>query len=363
MAAVDDTGPASEDKDERPDEEQPGAAAEEFLTVYEAHALIGPRLGLSGLALSERLSFWIREGAVEQFNDEPITEWLERSWSLVPPHFPPEPNPKYLRYRKHQLEAAILNDPLHHLRLVCTADPGPSARPWISHAVARVMVADAGGLDQDPAAAWLAARSRRSDLPLRTRFAPLALAAAERKSERERLRKRFFPHLNMIFHGGDADIRRHPGCCLWFRPAKEALAGGECSESGLALAQVEWHADELAAVLTREFPADAATRSPEPAAVVSSPDQDENDLSPSEKREGRQPDWPWSDVVAEASMDIQDFIGPDGKVIREALIAHVQRIAERLGPRKPKRSGARPHAKAIWEAWERRVGNTSDVGK
>jgi hypothetical protein len=46
MAGTDDIGPLPEDKGEHPDEEQPDAAAEEFLTVYEAHALIGLRLGL-----------------------------------------------------------------------------------------------------------------------------------------------------------------------------------------------------------------------------------------------------------------------------------------------------------------------------
>jgi hypothetical protein len=240
---------------------------------------------------SEWLNSWVEKGAVKKLYQEPIADRVRV------PGRGQEPHPQHWRFRKGEIEAAILNDPFQQFRRSLTADPGPSVRPWIGQALACAMVADAGGFDQDRAAAWLRARSLRPNAPLRTRFAPQTLAAAERKSERERHRKGFFPHLNTIFHAGDADVRKHPGCCLWRSPIEEALATGKCSVSGLTLAQVEWHADELGAMLACEPPTDAERAArcgtadagaaelsatvapPEPAAVAAPPGQEDDQTS------------------------------------------------------------------------------------
>jgi hypothetical protein len=114
------------------------------------------------------------------------------------------------------------------------------------------MVVRASGFDPEGAAAWLIERLYTPEelipapsLPLRARFSPQSLAELERQSEREKYRAQY---PSMFFTAAEQLNQ-----CLWFCPGK-ALARGACPESGLTLAQVEWHAEELQATLKREFP-------------------------------------------------------------------------------------------------------------
>jgi hypothetical protein len=79
-----------------------------------------------------------------------------------------------------------------------------------------------------------------------------------------------------------------PNRCSWFGPSK-ALAVGACPESGLTVAQVEWHADELEAALAREFPAVGSTSYP-------------NDLPSSKPGPGRPPQDNWASVLVETGL-------------------------------------------------------------
>ena len=239
-----------------------------FLTVYEAHGLIEVYTGMRLPLANEWLHEQMRAGVVQLFCETPMTDWasslplpeLQGSYSDSGPPRERLPHAKHWRFLKDQLIEAVYEYRRTHEQPWRTRVPKAPSRPWISHSLARGMVAHATGYDPEAAVAWLTAGALSAEPPLRARFSPRALAELERKSPREKFRA-MYP--SMIAEALDDEASRDPhpdrgGNCLWFHPG-EALASGTCPESGLPAAQVEWHADELKAALAREFPAGGQT--------------------------------------------------------------------------------------------------------
>jgi hypothetical protein len=321
---------------------------QDVLTLDEATVFLALRMTGGPNWVREWLLARLNDGTVERLYTRPITQWQEAPLPLGPTHglhtAERLPHPKHWRVRPDQLLEAIRDrgEPAPGRTRV----PAAGSPAWIAHDLARGVVARATGYDPKAAAAWLAARSvwadPEKDPPpaLRARFAPRALAERERRSDREAYQI-MYPSLVLDdLPDGQGGIGSRPSCCVW-HPPRTALASGKCPDSGLTLAQVEWHGEELRAALGREFPVGAGEVAP--------PAED----AKAAKR-GRKPGWEGEPIVAEAAIL---YARAGGSMVWKHLVEAIQDLAQRQpGNARPGSSTAEERAALITAAWKRVAG-------
>jgi hypothetical protein len=328
----------------------------DLLTLDEGCAFLEPRLEEEPADIRRWLLAQLEAGGVERLCATPENGWRCLPVSPAPPSgggpgAPWPPQPRYWRVRRRQLLEAILDHPAARYP-GRTLVPLASEPPWTAHPLARDMVAAASGYGPDGAAGWLKDRARRADPDgsppaVRARFAPRALAELERTSERE-IRRALFPAmiLDDLEGAGGQEIGGRPGCCAWYLPSG-ALASGECPDSGLAVADVEWDGDELRAALAKEFATDAGATASPPAATKP---KDREGIGGAPRK------YPWDELGAAFGAWLHEEPRRDQQRPSQLLEALAD-IAERLGREAPNRTTAQPYLNRWLKGYRAFVGD------